>query len=377
MVGTTNFPTGLDSHSGGDPFGFAEVGNLLTTLLTVDLSAAGTTATVVSTTGFASRGTLVIGSTAADSEVVTYTGKTSTTFTGLTRGVGGTVARAHAATSSYAASAPVAANINDHAAAIAALEIQARTYGREKFLGQLLAILGDTRLLWLPKGTDTTTSTDESLNARTLTHDATIAARLSALGLAYAVSFNGTTQYATTPDAADLSFGNGGTDSAFSVIALANVTNTAGIRMFVSKDNTSNREYSFYLDTVDKLNFFTRDESAAAGSTRLSDSAVTMGAPTLYGASYAGASGGGLTTNQNGTILYQNGLPIASTAFNNGSYGGMDNGAAAFEIGSFTAHTQGYMQGSMALVALCQKQLSASEMWAIKKLVNSYFNLGL
>ena len=46
--------------------------------------------TVASTTGFDSTGTLHIGN-----EQITYTGTTSTTFTGATRGAGGTTASAH------------------------------------------------------------------------------------------------------------------------------------------------------------------------------------------------------------------------------------------------------------------------------------------
>ena len=50
-----------------------------------------TTITVDSTTGFAATGTLLI-----DSELITYTGTTATTFTGCTRGTNGTTAAAHA-----------------------------------------------------------------------------------------------------------------------------------------------------------------------------------------------------------------------------------------------------------------------------------------
>ncbi len=49
------------------------------------------TITVDSTTGFAATGTILI-----DQELITYTGKTSTTFTGATRGTNGTTAAAHA-----------------------------------------------------------------------------------------------------------------------------------------------------------------------------------------------------------------------------------------------------------------------------------------
>ncbi|HEX4935314.1 MAG TPA: hypothetical protein VFV33_19170, partial [Gemmatimonadaceae bacterium] len=60
------------------------------TRLTADLTAAGTTVTVESTAAFDSSGTLHLGR-----ERITYSGKTSTTFTGCTRGTAGTKARAY------------------------------------------------------------------------------------------------------------------------------------------------------------------------------------------------------------------------------------------------------------------------------------------
>jgi hypothetical protein len=55
------------------------------------IGATDTTLTVVSTASYPSSGTLLL-----EREAVTYTGKTATTFTGLTRGMFGTVAAAHA-----------------------------------------------------------------------------------------------------------------------------------------------------------------------------------------------------------------------------------------------------------------------------------------
>lgn len=59
-------------------------------LLAAELSASGTTATLVSTTGLPSAGVAHIGR-----EAVGYTGKTSTTLTGLTRGLFGSAALPH------------------------------------------------------------------------------------------------------------------------------------------------------------------------------------------------------------------------------------------------------------------------------------------
>ena len=60
------------------------------TLLNGAINASVTTVTVDSTTGFESVGTITI-----DSENITYTGKTSTTFTGCTRGADSTTAATH------------------------------------------------------------------------------------------------------------------------------------------------------------------------------------------------------------------------------------------------------------------------------------------
>lgn len=63
----------------------------LATVLAAALTDVATSCTVVSTTGAPATGLLVI-----ESELIAYTGTTSTTFTGLTRGFRGTVAAAHA-----------------------------------------------------------------------------------------------------------------------------------------------------------------------------------------------------------------------------------------------------------------------------------------
>ena len=60
------------------------------TYLTADPGAAGATITVQSTANFPASGRIVI-----DSELIDYTGTTAATFTGATRGAGGTVATAH------------------------------------------------------------------------------------------------------------------------------------------------------------------------------------------------------------------------------------------------------------------------------------------
>lgn len=123
MAGTTNFPTSLDSHTGADPFGFGEIGNGEYTALTADASTSATTFSVGTTAAFASRGLLI-----CEDEVFSYTGKTSTSFTGVSRGVDGTSVAAHKS-GRIVGSAPIAANHNDLAAALVAVETLMGAYG--------------------------------------------------------------------------------------------------------------------------------------------------------------------------------------------------------------------------------------------------------
>lgn len=83
--GTVNFPSSLD-----DDVSLLEATNNAATTLSGSISDADTTITVSSTTLFPSTGALSI-----ESEIVFYTGTTSTTFTGCLRGQDGTSAAAH------------------------------------------------------------------------------------------------------------------------------------------------------------------------------------------------------------------------------------------------------------------------------------------
>lgn len=243
---------------------------------------------------------------------------------------------------------------------------------RSQFIANLLAITGDTRLLWLPAGSDGLTSIDQSLTGRTLTHNVTVQDRLERLGLGYQVSFDGVSEFVTTPDAANLSF-DGTTDQAFSIIVLANVINSAAERVLVSKSpSAANSEYYMAIDANDKLVLLVRDPSQSAQCFRTSTPAINQGQFALFGASYDGSGDNA----GNGMTLYQNGALMTSTATNNqgGTYVDMENGTSPVEVGSRTAGAASRLAGAVALVVICQKNLSASEHWALFQLCQGYFD---
>jgi trimeric autotransporter adhesin len=86
-IGTTVAHESLEEHGN---MRIGQAPNTGMTTLNGALTSSATTMTVVSTAGYPTTGTLYV-----DQEAITYTGVTSTTFTGLTRGSMGTTAASH------------------------------------------------------------------------------------------------------------------------------------------------------------------------------------------------------------------------------------------------------------------------------------------
>lgn len=258
--------------------------------------------------------------------------------------------------------------------------IRPRRLTRSVFRSRLIAALGgDVRLLWMPRSSDTTTATtEETPTGQVITWDATVASRLSKLGLGYAQSFTaGSSQYGTAPDTSNLSFGNGTTDSSFSIVAVLNVTDTAVARFIIGKDAAPGAagEWSFGLTSGDVLRLVVADQSVPALAFLTSNAAVTQGTAVLLGGTYDVTAGSGSTA-ANGMALYQNGAAIAATATNNSSgvYVAMENLTDVIEIGTVATHAAStFFEGSMALIAICAKALSAADHAAINVLCRRYF----
>jgi hypothetical protein len=233
---------------------------------------------------------------------------------------------------------------------------------RVPFVRQLKALLGDVRFLYVAQIGDTTSSVSLDTEAKVITWDATIAGRLTTCKRAAAQSFiSASSQYGTTPDAASISFGNGTVDSAFTVLALANVTDTAASRVLISKWNAGTAsEWLFVVTAADILTLFLFDQSAGVLPFRASNAVITQGSWRLFGATYSAATGG--ATAANDITLYQDGAVIASTATNAGTYVAMEDLAAPVEIGSHTLHTTAFLDGSIAMIAVVAGALSSTQM---------------
>lgn len=242
---------------------------------------------------------------------------------------------------------------------------------RYRLAAELQTLLGSITRLWTPDSGETTTSTDLSVNGATLTYDATKAGAYTAQGYGHILPFNGSSNYGSYPDAADLTFSNGSADSAFSLLFCGSITDTAADRTIISKWASGASEWDWVIDSAaDRSRFRTRDETVGVSSFRQANAAQTMGAMTTLGVSY---TPGAAATNHSGTVLYQNGAAVASTATNNASYVTMRNQTTVVEIGSSSAHASGFFQGSMGLVAIVPKAMTAQEMWVFHQLCRGHF----
>lgn len=214
---------------------------------------------------------------------------------------------------------------------------------------------------------------DEAVATRAWTHGATTQGRISALGSGAAIAFNGTSDYVTTPDAADLSFGNGVVDGPFTIFAVANVTDTAAARRILSKQNAANLEWQMAVGGTDFLTLTVTDQSVPATPSRVANAVVTAAQWRTYGATYSAATGG--ATAANDMTLYDNGAVAASTATNAGTYVAMEDLGAAVEIGSDTAHSASFFSGSIAMVLLAAKNLSTAQHAELSSAARRFFRI--
>jgi len=256
-------------------------------------------------------------------------------------------------------------------------------FDREAIVSNLLGLFNGnvpnaTRLLWLPKGTDTTTTTDESRNQETFTYDATIASRLSSLGGGYAVDFDGTDDEADVADSDLFSFGDGASDDPFSVVALVNPDTISGTDMIVAKyDATSGStkyEYIFDLTSGIPTLRLVDQNSSSNWIGRKYGSALTVSTWALMTATYDG------TSSASGIRHYKDGIRVDTADDSANTYVAMENSSAPFMIAhvlnSSSAPTN-FFDGKMAMIALIGRELSADDNWTLKNLVNSYFDLTL
>ena len=177
----------------------------------------------------------------------------------------------------------------------------------------------------------------------------------------YSINFDGANDNVDCGDSNDFSFGNGTTDSAFSISAWINASNLAIDRAIVSKNSSAAQEYTFKVLSNGALNFTLFDtlgpdadyatvQSASAGT-------ITTGSWFHVVASYAG---NGSTS---GMAMFVNGSALSTSASTN-NYTAMSNGTAPFLIGKDEVIRK-IWSGNIDEVSLWDKKLAGSDVTSL------------
>lgn len=184
--------------------------------------------------------------------------------------------------------------------------------------------------------------------------------------LGFALSLNGSTGYVTVPDTNALSFGNGTTDTTFTMSAWVKMVDATRFRIFNKADTLNQAEYQFTVDANDKLRMSLFDANVNNRVETISDQTLTA-----YQGAWvhvvATSTGGGLT----GTKLYINGALVSSTNSSALSYSAMENGTFPLYIGRYDVN---YANGVIDEARMYNRVLSASDIAKLYTAGTTKFN---
>ena len=177
----------------------------------------------------------------------------------------------------------------------------------------------------------------------------------------YSVDFDGVDDYAAIADANDLSFGNGSTDSAFSISAWVKMGDATRFRVIAKSNSDNDGEYIFVVNGADNLFTYLMDggNSNRIGAYTTSTVTAYEGLWTHIAMTY---DGGGLWS---GIKLYINGVSQTVTSDNAGSYTAMHNTNAVVSVGRLQWNSNSFANGKIDEVAIIPSELSAAQVTAI------------
>ena len=205
-----------------------------------------------------------------------------------------------------------------------------------------------------------TASSGSSVCANTSTQTVNVLAALLQLDNAYSMSFDGLNDFIDCGDSDSFSFGNGTTDSPFSISAWVNMTDASRFRI-ASKynQNTSQYEYYFSTSSADKLSLILHSTGGYLG--RRYDTALTSyeGQWINLVCTYNGNS------QTSGINLYLNGVKVDDTDIINGNYIAMDNTNEPFLIGKIEETSPSFADGKIDELSVFNVELTELEVKSI------------
>ncbi len=168
----------------------------------------------------------------------------------------------------------------------------------------------------------------------------------------YSLAFDGVDDYLNLGDSNSFSFGDGSTDSAFSVSLWAKINE--GTRAPLFAKSATDKEYHITTNASDQLRFRLYDNSTGGYIQSQIDAAISTSGWRNYIFTYDGT---GIHT---GIKIYVNGSDPAQTRSVSGTYTAMENTSADLRIG--TSEQNGfYLDGNIDEFALFNVELSSAQ----------------
>jgi len=174
---------------------------------------------------------------------------------------------------------------------------------------------------------------------------------------------DGTDDYVSVPDADNLSFGNGSSDSPFTLTAWLK-SNTSGSLKMIAKGQGVPQEYAFGAGSAGTPNLTLYDGDVNKRIQITSQTALTQGTWQHWAVTYDGSG------SHSNSKIYLNGNPVSTTTASSGVYVAMNNTSTPLDIGYHNITVSGttyetFTNGHLDDVAVIAKELSASEVSAI------------
>jgi len=223
--------------------------------------------------------------------------------------------------------------------------------------------------------TPATTELDQTENSHSLTYQGTMTtADQIHKGFVWALDFDAGDDYLTTPDAADLSFGDGSNDEAVTFFGWIEVVATATNQIIMAKWSANVNEWQVNIQSTEVLTLQIYDESVSVQSYRKTDSALSVGWH-FFAITYDG-TGGATALGGTNCVMYVDGLAVASTATDDGSYVAMEPSTELMLVGASTSGTPAYFfQGDMGQIGIDQSEWDAAKVWRAYTKTRGDYNL--
>lgn len=173
----------------------------------------------------------------------------------------------------------------------------------------------------------------------------------------YSLDFDGINDYVNLGDSDDFSFGDGATDSAFTISAWIKMDSTSGFRIF-NKYAGSVNEYSFGTGGSNKLQMFIFDSSSNFKyRARVYNTILNTGQWYHVATTYDGVGG---TNAQDGIKIYVDGVRVDDSSVSGGTYLAMGNKTTPVYIGKLDSS---YANGSIDEVSVFDSVVDIADLW--------------